>query len=375
MTAESARPPVLDVTLTVEQLWQSVPGGSGRYVRELAGALLRRDDLRLRGLVARHPRPPEPQWAPPPNLPLSTSPLPRAALYEMWSRRRRGGRALPGVLHATTWAIPPTRSRPLVVTVHDLAFLRDSAHFTARGNAFFRRALQIVRDEADQVIAVSQTTRDDCVAEDVDPARVHVVPHGVAVPPVRPEQVAQFRARLGLNRPYVLWCGTVEPRKNLPGLLRAFGQIAGEVDVDLVLVGPHGWGDDGAVEQAAAMVPHGRLHRTGEVDEPTLHAAYAGARAFCFPSLWEGFGLPVLEAMAHGLPVVTSAGTATAEAGSTAALLVDPNDPDAIADALLTAVGNQHDRLAALSLARAAGQTWDRCAAATVEVYRRAARS
>lgn len=362
----------LDVALTVEQLWQPAPGGSGRYVRALAEALLRRDDVRPVGLVARHSVPPDPAWAPPDALPLVASRLPRALLYEAWSRWRHG-RTLSGVLHATTWAVPPARGRPLVVTVHDLAFLRDPAHFTARGNAFFRRALRIVRDEADQVIAVSATTRDDCLAAGFEADRVQVVPHGVTVPTVTPAQVEGLRAGLGLTRPYVLWCGTVEPRKNLPRLLTAFAAVAQQVDVDLVLVGPQGWGDDRVLEQAAAAVPAGRLHRVGAVDEVTLHAAYAGARAFCFPSLWEGFGLPVLEAMAHGVPVVTSAGTATAEVGGGAALLVEPTDPDEIARAMLAAVGDEHDHLADASLAHAAGHTWDRCAARTLEVYRLAA--
>jgi len=165
----------------------------------------------------------------------------------------------------------------------------------------------------------------------------------------------------------VLWCGTLEPRKNLPVLLQAFA-IARRRDptLGLVLVGPSGWGD-----VTVPAVEGVRL--LGFLPPGALHAAYAGARAFCYPSLREGFGLPVLEAMAHGVPVVTSSGSAMAEFADGAGLLVDPHDVDGLADALSIAVGSQHDELATAARARASLYTWENAAALTVAAYREVA--
>lgn len=365
----------LRTVLTVEQLWHTVPGGSGTYVRELTRALLARDDVAPTGLVARHDGPPMAAWAPEAHLPLAASRLPRRALYAAWDRLHRPRSArLAGpadVLHATTWAIPPA-SAPLVVTVHDLAFLRSSEHFTPHGAAYFRRALETTRREARAVIAVSEATRDDCVRAGLDGDRVHVVPQGVRVPTVTADAVEAFCRARGLTRPYVFWCGTVEPRKNVPAVLRAFARLVDAgADLDLVLAGPTGWGDAAAaVERLHATAPPGRLHALGPLDPADLHAAYAGARAFVFPSFWEGFGLPVLEAMAHGIPVVTSVDTSMAEMTGGAGLLVDPLDDAALAEALGEATGPQHDQLATAAPTQAARYTWEACAAATVEVYR-----
>lgn len=364
------------MALVVEQLWQPVPGGSGTYVRELTRALLERPDVAPVGVTARHRGPAEPSWAPAAGLPLVTSALPRPALYEAWTRARRprtwrrAGAGAVDLVHATTWAVPP-RGPGLVVTVHDLAFERSPEHFTPRGVAFFRRALDVVRAEADAVIAVSATTRDDCVAAGIDPSLVHVVHHGVSVPPVSQAAVAEVRARVG-GRPYVLWAGTLEPRKNVAGLVRAFARLVDDHDLDLVLVGPSGWGEEHeATRRAVEALPAGRVHVLGRLTTEALHAAYRGARAVCFPSFWEGFGMPVLEAMAHGVPVVTSAGTSMAEVGGPGgAVLVDPRDDAAIAAGIEHAVGPEHDALAARAAAHAATFTWRRCAEETVAVYR-----
>jgi glycosyltransferase involved in cell wall biosynthesis len=364
--------------MTTEQLWQPFPGGSGTYIRELATELVGRDDVDIVGLSARHTSgPPEP-WSLPAGLRVESSALPRAVLYEAWNRlraprtARRAGAV--DVVHATTWAIPPN-SAPLVVTVHDLAFLREPDHFTRRGNSFFRRALDLVREEAAIVIAVSETTRDDCLGAGIDSDRIRVVHHGASVPDVTAVEVEQFRARQGLVRPYVLWCGTVEPRKNLEGLLDAYAfMLARGSDLDLVLVGPSGWGDSSSrLAHAAASLPADRVHRLGTLSHRDLHAAYAGARVFCFPSHWEGFGLPVLEALSHGVPVVTSRGTSMAEIGGSGALLADALDPVEIGVALLDAATARHDALATAAIEQAARFTWERCASETIAAYRAAA--
>jgi glycosyltransferase involved in cell wall biosynthesis len=362
----------LGVALTVEQLWQRVPGGSGTYIRELVAALP--DDVRVVGVTARHDGPAPGDAL---GVPVATSRLPRRALYDAWNLLRRppvpGPARAADVLHATTWAVPP-RSAPLVVTVHDVAFLRAPEHFTPRGNRYFRRALDVVRREADLVIAPSGATADDCVAAGLDADRLRVVPHGVRIPERVGTDARAVELR-GSGRPYVLWCGTLEPRKNLAGLLRAFAALApAEPDLDLVVVGPEGWGDTAEeVRSLVTGVLRGRVRMLGHVSWDDLHTLYAHARAFCFPSTWEGFGMPVLEAMAHGIPAVTSTGTSMAEFAEGAALLVEPQDPDALAEAIRHAVGAGHDDLAARARARAADYTWQRAGAATAAVYREAA--
>ena len=361
----------LHVAMTVEQCWQRVPGGSASYIVALLAALQERQDVRTTGLSAAHRgRPPADHS---PTGPVRAFPLPRYALYRAWNALS-GPRAewlVPGadVVHATTWAIPPTR-RPLVVTVHDVAFLRDPTHFTPRGVRFFTRALDRTRDEAAAVIVPSQATADDCVSAGIEAGRIHVVPHGAPTWIVTQGEVDALRDRLGLPERFVLWCGTFEPRKNVDGLLAAFELLAEhDPSVHLVLVGPTGWGE-------AHRAPHGRwaarVHQVGRLSTSDLRVAYAAATAFCFPSTWEGFGLPVLEAMSVGTPVVTSAGTSMAEVVGDAGILVDPADPAQIAAGLLRAVGEEREELGGAALARSRDFTWARAADLTVAAYRAA---
>ncbi|PFG32522.1 glycosyltransferase family 4 protein [Sanguibacter antarcticus] len=370
----------LHVALTTEQLWQPVPGGSGTYIRALAAELAAASGVQVTGVTARHA---SSGSAGPLPVDLASSRLPRALLYESWSRlrrpqaprtaaMRRSGRRY-DVVHATTWAVPP-RNAPLVVTVHDVAFLRNPEHFTPRGVQFFRRSLNIVRHDADVVVVPSETTRSDCTDAGIDPGRIHVIPHGTEQHALDAAGSAAFARSHGLERDFVLWCGTLEPRKNLPALLDAFRLLLADgSDLDLVLVGPQGWGETSEdVRRAVDALPPDRLHVLGRLSTDDLQHAYAAARVFCFPSLWEGFGMPVLEAMVHGTPVVTSQGTSMEEISDGAALLVDPHDPAQIAAALVRAAGEQHDALSAAGRAVASASTWRRSAEAHVEAYRAA---
>ena len=255
-------------------------------------------------------------------MPVRSLPLPRTALYEAWHGLRRPrvelatGRV--DVVHATTIVVPP-RSAPLVVTVHDLAFLHEPDHFTRRGLRTFHRGLELLRRDADLVLCSSMATWADLAAHGVGEARLRLVPLGVRAERATAEEVADARQQLGLDRPYVLFVGTLEPRKNLPRLVAAFERVRPEhTDLELVLAGPSGWGD---VAVSRRRRPGARLR-----DRPTeLRALYAGAEALAYPSLREGFGLPVLEAMAQG-----TAGGDLARAPAPrrwpagAAVLVDP---------------------------------------------------
>ena len=363
----------LRVGMVVEQMWQSVPGGSGRYIVELASRLAA-EGVNPVGVAARHGgRAPSAEQVGL-TIPVLTSFLPRRALYAAWDRLtwpsvdRMLGVGSPGgarVVHATTWAIPPT-SLPLVVTVHDVAFLREASHFTAHGAAYFRRALATTRCCADAVVVPSRATAEDCIEAGIEEDIITVIPHGLTHTPVTGEQVDAFRSRNGLTRPYILWVGTREPRKNLPTLLQAYRALAPTSELDLVLVGPAGWGED----PTEADLPSTRVHVLGRLDDTDLACAYAGARVFTFPSIWEGFGLPVLEAMAHGTPVVTSADTCMAEiTGDDAGLLVPATSASALAAALEAAAGPEHERLAAAGLRRARDFTWEASAAAHARLY------
>lgn len=302
-------------------------------------------------------------------------PLPRAVLYEAWQRFRLPAvQVVTGpvdVVHATTMAMPPRRG-PLVVTVHDLAFLRAPEHFSRRGNAFFRRGLDLVVAEADLVLVPSQATWDDCAQAGIDGSRLRLVPWGVRPLPVTDEDVTRVRRAIGVERPYVLWCGTLEPRKNVRTLLAAYQRLLREgTDVDLVLVGPSGWGDVGT--GLLSSLPADRVHTVGFVPDRDLHALYAAARAFCYPSLWEGFGMPVLEAMSHGVPVVTSTGTPMAALVGDGGMHVEALDDDAVAAALLEVTGVRRPSFAMEASRRAALFTWERTAELTLAAYREAA--
>lgn len=357
----------LRVALTLEHLWHRVPGGTAVATLELARALVRRDGLELVGVAAKHAHEPSPAWRPP--VPVAHLPLGRLALYEAWHRLRRPGveRATGpvNVIHASAMPVPP-RSAPLVLTMHDLAFLKDRTHFTRRGNSFFRRGLELALKEADLVLCPSKATRSDCLEAGFDERRLRLVPHGVVVQTVGAADVERIRAEHDLSRDYVLWTGTVEPRKNLPGLLRAWAQL--EADTDLVLVGPQGWNED-LERHIGSRREHVRV--LGWLPQRDLAPIYAGAAVFCYPSFAEGFGLPVLEAMAQGTPVVTSSGTSTEEIAEGAGLLVDPNDPASIAEAIGRVLDDNElaARLARKGRERAETYTWDAAAARTLAAY------
>lgn len=363
--------PPLRVALTLEQCWHRVPGGTAVAALGMASSLKEREDVAVTGVAAAHRHPAPGAWSPP--IEVKHLSLPRPALYESWHRFRRPGveRATGpvDVIHATTMAMPP-RSAPVVMTIHDLAFLHEPAHFTARGNRFFKRGLQLALQEADLVTCPSGSTARDCVSAGFDEERLRVIPLGVEGRRATDEEIDVVRRRHGLDRPYILWTGTIEPRKNLPRLLEAFRSL--DTDRVLALAGPKGWNED------LAKLAQGlgeRVRPLGFVRHPDLGPLYAGADLFCFPSLLEGFGFPVLEAMAQGTPVVTSKGTSTEEIAGDAGVLVDPRDPASIAAGMRSLLedASAAKRLAEAGASRAAGFTWPKTAEALASAYREVA--
>jgi glycosyltransferase involved in cell wall biosynthesis len=253
--------------------------------------------------------------------------------------------------HCPTFRAPVRRGqRPLVVTVHDLAVLRHPDAFNRWTRTYSRLAVPRVLGAADRVIAVSEFTRGELVDMlGVPPAKIRVVPNGVdeRFSPDGPAETGD----------YVLAVGTVEPRKNLSRLVEACRQLGRE----LRIAGAEGWG---SVDLAG-----GHVRPLGFVDDDRLAELYRGAACVAYPSLYEGFGIPVVEAMACGTPVVTSRGGATQEVAGGAAVLVDPRSPNSIAEGIAAAVERRHE-LVPLGLARASEFDWGRTARATVDVYR-----
>ncbi len=368
--------------MTLEQCWHRVPGGTATAAIETARALAARapggclEDgpgagIDLVGVSGWHRHQSAEAFRSP--IPVRALPWPRLVLYEGWHRWRRPDvQAATGpvdVIHATAVAIPP-RTRPIVLSLHDLAYLHEPAHFTPRGLRFFRRGLALARAEADLVLCPSRATMADCVQAGFDTARLRLVPLGVRIEPASVEAVRRVRRAYGLDR-YVLSVGTMEPRKNLPLLLEAFRR-QGRADLQLAVVGPRGWNESltAHVDGIAA-----RVRLLGFVPAVDLAALYAGAEVFCFPSLREGFGLPILEAMAQGTPVVTSAGTSTEELATGAGLVVDPRDPDAVAGAIAAVLDDpaMAQRLARAGRERAARYPWAATARLVAAAYREAA--
>ncbi len=360
------------VAVTMEQSWHRVPGGTATAALAVASALAARADAPEQvGVTAWHRSPAPAPFEP--SMPVRRLPLPRLALYEAWSRapvpRVEWATGGVDVVHATT-IVPAASRAPLVATLHDLAFLHDPAHFTAHGIRLFRRCLAQLRRRADLVLCSSTATMDDCVASGLDADRLRLVLLGVAPPldDARGDDPPGQAPPSAPTRPYVLFVGTVEPRKNLPRLVEAFHQARAEgalpPDAHLLLAGPAGWGD--------ALPPGGAgpdVRLLGRVADAELAALYRGALVTAQPSVREGFGLPVLEAMAHGSPVVTSRGTSTEEVAGGAAVLVDPLDVGDIARGLADAVARRAELIVA-GRVRAAELTWERTAAVTLAAYR-----
>jgi glycosyltransferase involved in cell wall biosynthesis len=364
----------LRVAATLEQCWHAVPGGTATSALRQVAALQQHDDVEVVGVAGRHARPPAPAFRP--TVPVEQLSLSGRLLYEAWHRLRwpKVERATGpvDVVHATGIAVPAADA-PLVVTVHDLAPVHFPELFSWKGRPFFAAAHRQAKRHAARVLCPTAATRDDCLAQGFDEARLRVVPWGVDVPdvPVSVEHVADVRRRLDLPERYLLWVGTIEPRKDVPVLLDAFARLADD-DVALVLVGPDGWNED--LQPHVAPVAE-RCHLTGFVSGADLDALYAGALAFCFPSRFEGFGMPILEAMAHATPVVTTDAGAPAEVAGDAARLVPVGDVEALTGALDALLA---DPAAARALGergreRARTFTWSRCAEQTLAAYREVA--
>ena len=349
------------VAYTLEQCWHRVPGGTAVSALEVARAMTHvRRDIELVGVSGKHLEDPELNF----DLSIDVVGLrvSGALLYEMSLRlnQPKVERSMADIdlVHSTT-IIPFATSKKMVATVHDLAFLHHPEFFTRRGNDVFRRSLKILKKRADVLLCSSQATVDDCLSEGFAADRVRHVALGVRSVQASQNDIDHVRKKYSLPSQYLLFVGTLEPRKNLARLV---GALRGRSDLPpLVIAGANGWGD--------IEIPHSaNVQFIGYVEDQYLGALYAGASVMCYPSLWEGFGLPILEAMAQGTPVVTSIGTSTQEVASGAAVLVDPLSEESIGNGIDEALRDA-DMLGQRGRERAAQATWDKTAMATARIY------
>jgi glycosyltransferase involved in cell wall biosynthesis len=363
----------------MEQLLDAAPGGIGRYVAELAVRLPDRG-TQLVGFTARHPRRRVEQAMRTFGL-NGTSPvvlsLPRPLLYDAWHVAGifgpvpKLGRV--DLVHAPSLAVPPTDGVPLVVTAHDAAPLTMPETFTRRGRWFHQRGFAAAARRADVVVTVSEFSAEEIAEHTAIPRdRIRVVPNGVDLTPASPREIERSLHTLGLDaRPYVLWLGTSQPRKNVRVLVDAFARVAAADALPhvLVLAGASGWLVD---DEAAVRALGDRVRLLGRVPQVHLAPLFAGADLFAFPSLHEGFGIPVLEAMAQGTAVVAADIPALREVAGGAARFVPPEDVDAWAAALTELLTDDTARaeLGSRGRAYAPRYSWDRCADETVAVYR-----
>ena len=285
------------------------------------------------------------------------------------------------VAHFTNGMVPLASPVPTVVTIHDMSLTMYPAFHPRRRVLLNRPLVNLAARHADAVITVSAAAKADIVRiYGLEPARVHVV-HEAAAPAFRvihdPFELQRVRERYGLAERFILYVGTIEPRKNLPTLIEAFARrrVAGELPHQLVCAGPYGWLSDDIEAQIDRLRIRDAVRFTGYVPFDDLPAIYNLAEMFVFPSVYEGFGLPVIEAMACGTPVVTGDVPALAEVAGDAAARVHPLEAEPLADTIV-ALGSSRERREELSrrgLARARTFSWERAAADTLNVYRAAA--
>lgn len=354
--------------MLTEQLLAPVPGGTGRYTRELLAAMAATapPGWTVAGVTATHR---DLQPAVVPNVPGPRAlPLPRRGLTALWEH---GVALWPGgdAVHAPTPLAPPgvKRGRCLVVTVHDTVPFTHPETLTRRGAAWHQAAIRRATGRANAVVVPTAAVAEELQTHAPGPAPVAVVPHGVPDVFRRPmdnNEAALRAGRLRLPETYVLAVGTVEPRKGLDVLVKAMARKHAP-DLPLVVVGPRGWGSVDLLELATEHgFPASRLHVTGRIDDENLSAVLRRAAVLAVPSRAEGFGLPVLEAMAVGTPVVHTDVPALVEVAGGTGLIVPRDDAETLAHALREAVSGTAataERVAAGRL-RAAAFTWEHAA-------------
>ena len=357
------------------------PTGVGHYTRRMLShlpAAMPADEL-----VAWHPQPAGSDLPRAPNLTDHVSRIP-GVLEPVWRRLevpRLEGMVRFDALLATNFLPPPTRSDAVVLVVHDLAFEVMPEVGPGFGERWRRRFDAWLRRSAAVIVPSANASSDLFQRHRLDEGRVHVIPHG-ADPFEAPgdDEVERVTSGFGIGGPFALFVGGIEPRKNLDALVDAFARV-GDPEPWLVIAGGRtSWAPQGteALRAKVEALPERvrrRVALTGYVSDDEKRALLAGATVLAYPSRYEGFGFPVLEGFSAGIPVLTSSAASLPEVAGDAALLVDPNDVDAIAEGLVRLFGEPdlRERLVAAGRERLATFSWERSAGATAELLLAAA--
>lgn len=337
--------------------------GVSRYISELINGLQRvkapEDDLQLFGQK---------------TGPIKDSPMARILWEQTGLPVNIVARRL-DVFHTPIGAVPILSTAPTVVTVHDLAFLKYPDQLPSSRRAWLIAATRLSARRADKIITVSQATANDLqewlgIPED----RIQPIPLAISgkVERVEGKSLDVFRMKWEIDRPYVLAVGTLEPRKNLPTLLRAFAKIKDDIEHQLVLVGPEGWLTGELKSTLEELNLGDRVRLTGFVSDEELGGWYSAADLYVFPSYYEGFGLPAIEAMRCGAPVLASNNSAFPEVVGDAGVLISAGDINQWAESIRDLLRDESRRLHLrdLGLARANAFSWDRTAQETYNVYK-----
>jgi glycosyltransferase involved in cell wall biosynthesis len=303
---------------------------------------------------------------------------PLGDLWEQFVLPRKAVELGIDVLHGPAFLIPTRRSTVTkVVTIHDLVAFTLPETIPRKYALYMRWLIRRAARHADRVITDSENVRGEILRIlRTDPHRVTAIALGVSprFQPASPQAVRALREDLGLEHPYLLSLGNLEPRKNLRGLLKAFRLVRDRHPgpLELVIAGRFAWLSRPLIADLANSVLRDSIRTTGFVSAEKLPALYSGAEAFVFPTFGEGFGLPVLEAMACGSPVVASGVSSILEVAGNAAVLVDPHSPESIAQGIQTVLGAGADResIVRRGLEHARRFSWEKTARETLAVYR-----
>jgi glycosyltransferase involved in cell wall biosynthesis len=283
------------------------------------------------------------------------------------------------VFHGTNFDVPLWNRCASVLTIHDLSLFLHSETHEERLVRRARRRMPLMARTAHMIITPSQSVkRETCELFRISPERVVAIPEAArsCFKPVMAHEAAQVKRQLGVEDEFILFVGTIEPRKNLVTLARAFEEVLRSADLrpQLVIAGKKGWLTEELFSFVKEMEAGGRMRFTGYLPDESLAALYSTCKVCVYPSLYEGFGLPALEAMACGAPVITSSTAALMETAGDAARLFDPHDAQALAKAIKGLLLDEDARseLSARGLRRAAQFSWENTARLTMEVYREA---
>ena len=353
--------------------------GIGRYARELIRALSRADrDNEYILFVPRDADDELLRYAWPPNFSIRRAPLNERWLAALWHRARwplyiETFIGTVDVFYSPDFLLPPTRARRALVTIHDLSYVRVPECFPAPLLHYLNRAVPRALARADLMLADAASTQRDLMdVYRVPAAKIRVLYSAADArfrAPISDADRARARKNFQLDAPYLLAVGTLQPRKNYVRLIQAFTHLISNPqlpfsNLQLLIVGGRGWMYDEIFQTVAELNLQTRVRVLDFVRDDDLPVLYAMAEAFVYPSLYEGFGIPILEAMSAGTPVISSNTSSMPEAGGDAALYVDPRDRDALADALARVLKDAalRAKLRALGMEQAKKFSWERAA-------------